>query len=87
MRRLVVPLTLLAFSLAKVVALLPISLGGIGLREVALATFLAPFGVPAALAVAQSLVWESILVVVGSAAGGSVLALSWRDRRALGQAP
>lgn len=45
----------LAWPLAKLVALLPVSLGGIGVREVALAAFLTPFGVEAALAVAQSL--------------------------------
>jgi uncharacterized membrane protein YbhN (UPF0104 family) len=58
-----------AWSLAKIVALVPISLGGIGVREAALAAFLVPFGIEAGLAVAQSLVWESILIAVGATAG------------------
>jgi uncharacterized protein (TIRG00374 family) len=67
-----------AWSLAKITALVPISLGGIGVRELALATFLAPFGVDAGLAVAQSLVWESILIAVGASAGSLSLLLRSR---------
>ncbi len=59
----------LAWPLAKLAALLPISLGGLGVREVALAGLLQPFGVPAALAVAQSLLWETVLVAGGLSAG------------------
>ena len=59
----------LTWPLAKLAALVPISLGGIGVREVALAGLLQPFGVPAALAVAQSLIWETILVAGGLSAG------------------
>ena len=66
---------MLAWPLAKLVALLPVSLGGIGVREVALAACLAPFGVEAALAVAQSLAWEAVLVMAGLLAGVFTLVL------------
>ena len=66
---------MLAWPLAKLVALLPVSLGGIGVREVALAAFLAPFGVDATLAVAQSLTWEAVLVMAGLLCGAFTLAL------------
>jgi glycosyltransferase 2 family protein len=59
----------LTLPLAKVVALLPVSLAGVGVREVALAGLLQPFGVAAPLAVAQQLVWETILVATGLIAG------------------
>ncbi len=59
----------LTWPLAKLAALVPISLGGLGVREVALAGLLQPFGVPAVLAVAQSLIWETILVAGGLSAG------------------
>lgn len=72
---------LLAWPLAKLVALVPISLGGIGVREVALATLLLPAGVPAALAVGQSLVWETLLISLGALAGTTALWMGRRDAR------
>ncbi len=63
-----------AWPLAKLIALLPISLGGLGVREVALATLLSPFGVATTIAVAQSLVWETIMLSLGVLAGGLVIA-------------
>lgn len=74
---------LLAWPLAKLVALVPISLGGIGVREAALASFLLPFAVQPALAVAQSLVWETLLVGLGISAG---LAAFWWSPEASGAA-
>jgi uncharacterized membrane protein YbhN (UPF0104 family) len=65
---------MLAWPLAKLVALIPVSLGGIGVREVALAAFLTPFGVEATLAVAQSLAWEAVLVMAGLLSGALALA-------------
>ncbi len=62
---------LFAWPLAKLVALLPISLGGLGVRESALAGLLAPFGVAPALAVAQGLLWQSVLIALGLAAGAA----------------
>jgi len=70
----------LAWPLAKLVALLPVSLGGLGVREVALAGLLQPFGVPAALAVAQSLLWETILVAGGLTAGLIWWGMGWVGR-------
>ena len=70
----------LVWPLAKLTALLPISLGGIGVREVALAALLVPFGVEAATAVAQSLCWEVVLIGSGLSAGTVVLALGGRGR-------
>ncbi|MFQ5697628.1 MAG: YbhN family protein [Myxococcota bacterium] len=80
---------LLVWPLAKLVALVPISLGGIGVREAALATLLLPAGVPAELAVGQSLVWETLLVSLGALAGSAALWLGRRDarQRAAGAAP
>jgi uncharacterized membrane protein YbhN (UPF0104 family) len=60
---------ILLWPLAKIVAMLPISLGGLGVRELAFAGLVAPFGVGNELAVAQSLIWQSVLVVGGIAAG------------------
>lgn len=58
-----------AWPMAKLIALAPISVGGIGVREVAIAAILAPFGIEASLAVAQSLCWEVVLVFSGLMAG------------------
>lgn len=76
---------LLAWPLAKLVAFLPVSLGGLGAREAALAVLLAPFGVEPVAAVAAGLAWEGVRVC------GSLLAglISWlllaRSTPALGQ--
>jgi glycosyltransferase 2 family protein len=60
---------LLAWPLSKVVAMVGFTLGGLGVRETALAGLLAPFGVAPAVAVAQGLVWQSVLFAVGVLAG------------------
>jgi uncharacterized membrane protein YbhN (UPF0104 family) len=69
-----VPLSvwLLAWPLAKVASLMPISLGGLAVREASLAALLAPFGVPLTLGVLASLLWQSVLI-----AGGLVGGLVW----------
>lgn len=54
-----------AWPLAKVLAVLPISLGGIGLREASLAALMSPFGAEAALVVVASLIWQAVLIVAG----------------------
>jgi glycosyltransferase 2 family protein len=59
----------LAWSLAKVAGLLPISLGGLAVRDATFAALLVPIGVPAALGVVASLVWQSVLIVGGLLAG------------------
>lgn len=58
----------LLWPLAKVIAMLPLSFGGLGVREAAFAALVRPFG-PESLAVAQSLVWQSVLIVGGLVCG------------------
>jgi len=57
--------------------LLPVSLGGLGVREVALAALLVPFAVPGTLAIAEALVWQSILFGFGLLAGLGLLLSGW----------
>ena len=61
-----------AWPLAKLLAVLPISLAGIGVREASLAALLTPFGAPAASVVAASLIWQAVLF-----AAGILGALAW----------
>lgn len=61
---------LFAWPLAKLSAAIPITQGGIGVREAALAALLLPFGAPAALTVAAGLAWEAI-VISGALCGGA----------------
>jgi uncharacterized membrane protein YbhN (UPF0104 family) len=69
----------LVWPLAKVVSLLPISLGGLAVREASLATLLAPFGIPLAMGVTVSLLWQSVLIV-GGLFGGLVWLVLARSR-------
>ena len=57
------------WSLAKVAALVPISLGGLAVRDAAFAALIAPFGVPLTTGVVASLVWQSIVIAGGLIAG------------------
>ena len=59
------------WPLAKLLALVPISLGGLGVRQLAMAGLLAPLAVEAGMAVAQSLVWESLLLGLGVVGGAA----------------
>jgi uncharacterized membrane protein YbhN (UPF0104 family) len=63
----------LVVPLAKIAAMVPVSLGGIGVREVAISALMAPLGIARELAVAQSLVWQSVLVS-GSLLAGAISA-------------
>ncbi|MFZ5615728.1 MAG: lysylphosphatidylglycerol synthase transmembrane domain-containing protein [Pseudomonadota bacterium] len=54
-----------AWPLAKLVATLPISFGGLGVREASLAGLMSPLGYPAAGVVAASLVWQTIQFAAG----------------------
>jgi uncharacterized membrane protein YbhN (UPF0104 family) len=78
-----VPLTVwfLVWPLAKVASLMPISLGGLAVREASLAALLAPFGVPLTLGVLASLLWQSVLIA-GGLAGGLVWLILARRRGA-----
>ena len=60
---------LVAWPLAKLSGVVPLTQGGIGVREVALAALLAPFGAKPALTVAVGMVWEAIIVVTSLLAG------------------
>ena len=61
--------------LAKISGLLPITQGGIGVREAAQAALFAPFGVSAVKAVATGLVFE-VVIIVGGLVGGAIAFLS-----------
>lgn len=74
-----------AWPLAKISAMLPVTQGGIGVREIALAALLAPFGAPAVQSVAVGLVWETIVIANGLA-GGLISLLAGRAAGALGAA-
>ena len=67
----VLPLSIwfFAWPMAKLAATLPISIGGLGVREVALAALLGRFGIPTASAVGLGLVWETILLAGGGIGG------------------
>jgi glycosyltransferase 2 family protein len=58
----------LAWTVAKLSALLPISLGGIGVREAALVSVLAAYGAPADRVLAAGILWQGALIA-GSAGG------------------
>ena len=66
---------LFAWPLAKIAAVLPITQGGIGVREAALVVLLAPFGAPAAQVLATGIVWEGVIITGGLLAGLTALLL------------
>jgi glycosyltransferase 2 family protein len=69
---------LFAWPLAKLVAVLPLTQGGIGLREAALVALLSPLGAPGPLVLAAGLVWEAVVIAGGLTAGAVALALRRR---------
>ena len=70
-----------AWALAKLIVVLPVSLGGLGVREALLAALLAPYGAATVDVVAGGLAWQAVLFVAGSV-GGLLLATS--GKRAAG---
>ena len=66
---------LFAWPLAKLAAVLPLTQGGIGVREVALVALLAPFGAPGHLVLAAGLVWEGVVIAGGLIAGAGAFTL------------
>lgn len=74
---LVLPLRvwLFAWPLAKLAAVLPLTQGGIGVREAALVALLAPFGAAGPLVLATGLVWEGVIIAGGLIAGATALVL------------
>jgi uncharacterized membrane protein YbhN (UPF0104 family) len=67
-----------AWPLAKLAAGLPLTQGGIGVREAALVGLLAPFGAPGPLVLATGLMWEGVIVAGGLVAGLVALVLGRR---------
>jgi len=58
-----------AWPLAKLAAVLPLTQGGIGVREAALVGLLSPFGAAPHLVLAAGLVWEAVVITGGMVAG------------------
>lgn len=56
-----------AWPLTKFAALAPVSLGGLGVRNVVLASLMTPFGADPSLVVAQSLCWDGVMLFSGLA--------------------
>jgi len=67
----------LAWTASKLSALLPVSLGGIGVREATLVSVLAAYGAPADLVLATGVLWEGA-IIAGSLTGFLVLQLLHR---------
>ena len=70
-----------AYPLAKFSGLVPVTQGGIGVREAVLAGLLAPFGAPPAVTVAVGLAWEVIVISGGLLGGLSSFLLGLSSRR------
>jgi len=68
---------LFAWPLAKIAAVMPITQGGIGVREAALVVLLAPFGAPAAQVLATGIVWEGVIITAGLLAGLTAFLLQY----------
>jgi uncharacterized membrane protein YbhN (UPF0104 family) len=73
---------LFAWPLAKIAAVMPITQGGIGVREAALVVLLAPFGAPAGQVLATGIVWEGVIITGGLLAGLTALLLRHAQTRA-----
>lgn len=67
-----IPVTawLFAWPMAKLSAMVPLTQGGLGVREAALAALLSPFGVEPVLAVAAGLVFQGVIISGGLVGGG-----------------
>jgi uncharacterized protein (TIRG00374 family) len=68
-----------AWPLAKLAAVLPVTQGGIGVREAALVGLLSPFGAALHLALAAGLSWEAVVISGGLVAGMVALILRRGD--------
>ncbi|HEY2804498.1 MAG TPA: lysylphosphatidylglycerol synthase transmembrane domain-containing protein [Gemmatimonadales bacterium] len=69
---LALPLWFMAWPLAKVAGLMPISLGGLAVRDATFGALLVPLGVPMARGVVAALVWQTVMI-----AGGLLGGVSW----------
>src|SRR5262249_33866997 len=70
--RLALPLWFMAWPLAKVAGLMPISLGGLAVRDATFGALLVPLGVPMARGVVAALVWQTVVI-----AGGLLGGVAW----------
>jgi uncharacterized protein (TIRG00374 family) len=70
---------LFAWPLAKLAAVLPLTQGGIGIREAALVGLLSPFGAPPHTVLAAGLVWEGVVIAGGLIAGLAAFLLRRRQ--------
>jgi len=75
---------LFAWPLAKIAAVMPITQGGIGVREAALVVLLAPFGAPAPQVLATGIVWEGVIITAGLLAGLTAFLLRYLQTRTQG---
>ena len=71
---------LFAWPLAKLAALLPLTQGGMGIREAVLVALLLPFGAAAPQVLAAGLVWEGIIIAGGLISGGVAFLIRRFDR-------
>jgi uncharacterized membrane protein YbhN (UPF0104 family) len=71
---------LFVWPLAKIAAILPVTQGGIGVREGALVVLFRPFGVAPAVAMATGLVFTAIVMAGGLVGGFIAFLLGRRDR-------
>jgi glycosyltransferase 2 family protein len=74
-----------AWPLAKLIAIVPISLAGLGVREASLATLLAPMGADPAKVVAVGLLWQGVIFATGIL-GGLMLLLTSKRKHSTGAA-
>jgi uncharacterized protein (TIRG00374 family) len=70
---------LFGWPLAKLAAILPLTQGGIGVREAALVALLAPFGAAPHLVLASGLMWEGVVIAGGLFAGLVAFVLSRQE--------
>ena len=68
-----------AWPLAKLAAVLPLTQGGIGVREAALVGLLSPFGAAPHLVLAAGLVWEAVVISGGLVSGLGAFLLGRRE--------
>jgi uncharacterized membrane protein YbhN (UPF0104 family) len=65
-----------AWASAKIIAIAPISLGGLGVREASMAALLRPFGADPAQVIAVGLLWQTVLYASGLI--GLLVQLIWK---------
>ena len=73
-----------AWPLAKLAAVMPLTQGGIGVREAALVGLLSPFGAAPHLVLAAGLVWEAVVISGGLLAGLTTFLLGRNKTAATG---